>query len=595
MPEGALGLGESVACQWPSSIPHADQRDSLMSGLGPARPFLFPGVVLAAAAGALAFALRTPVHLLQDFQLRAEFWFLEALFWSMAVTTLIEFRRLQVERRVMLGAVIIGVGATLATVSVAPRTSRIYYDEQIYQGVAQNLSDLHRAQMCNEGTLDYGRLRCAQGEFNKEPNGYPYLLSLAYRVIGVHDRIAFDFNNLVAGVTAFVVVLLGALLLRDVKAALLSGVVVAALPMQLWWTNTAAAEPSAALMTAAALLAAVHFVRVRTPSSLAWTVTVTAFATTMRPESVLAVPLVVITVLLLAPSEFRRPMLWWGAAAGAVLCLPTLLHLLATRQEAWGAPGARFGWQHVRLNLSPNTRFYFGGDDRFPVLIALAALAGVVSTLRSWRRTVLIAGYFLMFWGIFVGFYAGSYYYGADVRYALLSHVPLALLAGASLSSIAGLLSLRLTGRAAFAVVAAATLLQFSWHLPVAREVGEEAWAARADVTYARQFAQQLPANSVVLTHNPSLFHVWGISASQLSLAKVAPAYLSSQYFDRFTGGVYLHWNFWCNVNDDVQTRFCHEALAGFPSEVVASARERTYQYRLYRLTPPIAPQPHEP
>ena len=35
---------------------------------------------------------------------------------------------------------------------VAPRTNRIYYDEQIYQGIGQNLSDLRLAQMCNDGT-----------------------------------------------------------------------------------------------------------------------------------------------------------------------------------------------------------------------------------------------------------------------------------------------------------------------------------------------------------------------------------------------------------------------------------------------------------
>ena len=49
-----------------------------------------------------------------------------------------------------------GVAAFAAclTLFVAPRTNRIYYDEQIYQGVGQNLADLRLAQMCNDGTVE---------------------------------------------------------------------------------------------------------------------------------------------------------------------------------------------------------------------------------------------------------------------------------------------------------------------------------------------------------------------------------------------------------------------------------------------------------
>src|SRR5204863_9466253 len=121
-------------------------------------------------------------------------------------------------------------------------------------------------------------------------------------------------------------VILGALLFQDTRIAVLSGLVLALLPMQLWWTNTAAAEPSAALVTAVAALAAVHFARARTTSSLAWVVAVSACTTTLRAESPLALPLVALAVVLWAPKELRRPAIWWAAAAGAVLCLPALVH-----------------------------------------------------------------------------------------------------------------------------------------------------------------------------------------------------------------------------------------------------------------------------
>ena len=42
--------------------------------------------------------------------------------------------------------------------------------------------------MCNDGTVEYGRLQCCRGEYNKQPYAYPHLLSLVYRVFGVRPR-----------------------------------------------------------------------------------------------------------------------------------------------------------------------------------------------------------------------------------------------------------------------------------------------------------------------------------------------------------------------------------------------------------------------
>ena len=47
-------------------------------------------------------------------------------------------------------------------------------------------------------------------------------------------------------------------------------------------------------------------------------------------------------------------------------------------------------------------------------------------------------------------------------------------------------------------------------YLPYVRAIGEEAWAARADVEYARQFADRVPTDGMVLTQNPSMFLALG-------------------------------------------------------------------------------------
>ena len=96
--------------------------------------------------------------------------------------------------------VIIIAGAILV-VFVAPRVHRIYYDEDIYENIGQNIAYLKgsrtysgggllenmgsvwknfvgRAGMCNEGKNDYGEYNCFRLEYNKEPNGWAYILSV---------------------------------------------------------------------------------------------------------------------------------------------------------------------------------------------------------------------------------------------------------------------------------------------------------------------------------------------------------------------------------------------------------------------------------
>src|SRR5262249_51798691 len=121
------------------------------------------------------------IHALRAFLMASQFWTLEAQCACVVVATIVEARRVEIRRSTLAAGCIVAIAASVLTARVPPRTNRIYYDEQIYQGVARNMAELHRAQMCNDGIVEYGRLQCRLEEYNKEPYGYPYLLSIAYR------------------------------------------------------------------------------------------------------------------------------------------------------------------------------------------------------------------------------------------------------------------------------------------------------------------------------------------------------------------------------------------------------------------------------
>jgi hypothetical protein len=543
---------------------------------------------IALSAGVAAWIVTLSPDALR-FELRSlQFWSLEAGFFSLVALTAVAlpqlWRSLELRRRDALFPAAVSLLALVLATLVAPKTNRIYYDEQIYQSIGQNFSDLRMAQMCNDGTVEYGTLQCWRGEYNKEPYAYPYLIGVAYRIAGVGERVAAAVNPIAAALTVWVVFLIATTITGRTEAGGFAAVVMALMPEQLRWAHTTAAEPTAALGGAVAVLAALAFARQRTTIALFWTAAATAFGAQMRPEGLLVGVVVALILLTSAPLEIRGRRLWTAALFGVALIAVHLAHLAAVRNEGWGASGPRFSTMYLAPNLDVNGGFFLG-DPRFPVLYTCLAIAGVV-LWRQRRMTAAVLLYFACFWGIFLFFYAGSYNYGADDRFSLLTFPAAATMAGIGAWAIAeaiGRVRGMTTTRARTAILVAIAV-SFTWYLPFVRAVGEEAWGARADVAFAREFSRDLPRNSYVLTHNPNMFHVWGVNAGQASLATTDAVYVSDILSARYAGGVFFHWNFWCNVADPVQVSFCSSILERYKHTLVREYHERGYRYAFYRL-----------
>jgi len=542
------------------------------------------------AATALATWLRTtPSAALREQLAVLQFWSLEiSVFLGLALALAVAANlRRAIQWREALAMTLVAALALGLTLLVAPRTNRIFYDEQIYQNIGQNLAASKRAQMCNDGTVRDGRLDCRRGEYNKQPYGYPHALSLAYRAFGVSTAAAFVVNAIAMALTVCAIYLIVLVLFADRVAAFFAALLFALVPEQLIWSASAASEPSASLASAAALLAAACFVRWRTGVALAGTAVATAYAVQFRPESLLIVPVILVLLWQRARDEFMRPRLWWAGLLFLALVAVDAGHMVAVRGERWGAAEDRFSLRYVIGNLRVNGWFYLR-DPRFPPAITLLAILGLARP-RGEAGRLAIACYFLVFFGIALVFYAGSYNYGADVRYSLATYPALAIAAGLGVSVIVEWIGQVQPRFPAMPVLAAAAMLQFGWlYAPVVATVADSAWAARADEEFARSLAPSLRDNAYVLTHNPGMFQLWGVSAGQMSLVVTNPAYLDD-LAARFGGGVYLHWNFWCNVQDQVQRDLCVKALALRPAERVRDRQDRDQRFILYRLDRPLS------
>jgi len=348
-----------------------------------------------------------------------------------------------------------------------------------------------------------------------------------------------------------------------------------------------AVEPSAALFAGLTILCMLLFIKTRSRATLFLCAAVAAFAIQFRPESVMILMVAGLLLLLYGRDELQRGRFYLVAAIFFVIIIPHIVHLYAVKDLGWGGSGPKLSFEHFKSNINVNTLFYIR-NMRFPAIFTIFFLLGLVLNNRGafeqmLKPKLVVMIWFLLFWGIFIFFYAGSYNYGADVRFSLLSYMPFSLLAGKGACVITTLLRKRFSRLSSIYAVTAVVLLSFLSFMPRLRAITQEAWAARADHRYAQEMAELLPPDSVVLTHNPNMFLLWGKNAAQASLATEQKSYFT-RFFGRYKGGIFFHYNFWCNVNDPLQNSFCTNILDWYECTEVKTFQEKEYRFVLYRV-----------
>jgi hypothetical protein len=474
-----------------------------------------------------------------------------------------------------------------------PRVHRIYYDEDIYANTGQVIALTGKAAFSNYGTFEYGQYDVPWSSYNKEPGGWPFLLSLVFQLFGVNELYGFFLNNLlfIAGVLA--ACFIAWRLTESFFAAFTAALAYVLIPDNLIWSNTVAVEPSAAFFAGITVLAAIVYLKTKQDRHLFLLAVLFPFATQMRPESLMIGFWVAAAILVFSPGLFLEKKFWGMGLLTAVFLLPQALHLYAMSGQSWGAEGPKFALSFFPENFRINGWYYLN-NEKFPVLVSALAAIGLFSRFQSrpqaslqkkWR--LLVAIWFLLFWGIFLFFYAGSYQYGADVRFAVVSFMPLAVLAGIGGERIRAAIRHISKAPGPVAGVFVILFLLLSWlpFLPHIRTVGQEAWGARFDHHYARKFAGIIPERSIVLTHNPTMFNLWGKNAIQMYAGINNPDVIQ-HLTAKYRGELYYHHNYWCNAKSDTNRRICQGIAERYDLEEVAREREQDFEYGLYRMSP---------
>ena len=176
-------------------------------------------------------------------------------------------------------------GGLLLVSQVAPQVHRVYFDEDIYANMAQNMAFTGQTGMANYGSFEYGEYFVHWLGYNKDPSGWPFLISLAFQLFGTDETLAFYLNNLLFAGGILIVFFIARLLGAGPFAGLIAALVFAVIPHNLLWSNTAAAETSAAFFAGLAVLCTLVYLRTRAARHLFLLAAVLPFACYMRPES----------------------------------------------------------------------------------------------------------------------------------------------------------------------------------------------------------------------------------------------------------------------------------------------------------------------
>lgn len=490
-----------------------------------------------------------------------------------------------IERKSLIFLISISVAGMFITSFVAPRIHRIYYDEDIYNGIGQCIAYQKRAVICNEGYYENNELKIAADEYNKQPQGYPFLISMVFSIFGTNELFIFILNNLILGLMAFVVFLIVYLLFNDTFAGLAASLCYVLIPVNLHWFNTCAAEPSTTFFQGLTILSALLYLKNKKPVNLFFLVVAAAFSFNFRPESFLIVLVIGLLFLLKDIGIIKRKELYIFAVLLILLSSGIVFHTHVMKNQNWGASGPKFSLNYFSHNFFTNTVYYLN-NKAFPLLFTAFGFIGLLFYKFRYyiKEKLVILSWLAIFWGIFLFFYAGSYQFGQDIRFSILSYAPVSIFAGLGITFIRNLLEVRVKSIALILVLL--VIFNFIWFMPFVRAEGREAWEARTGHRYAAEFAELLPENSIIFTHTPNIFLLNKKSALQSSIETYNPGKVE-RLLERFRGGVYVDYNYWSNVDDPQQRSFTENLLNSYNHELIKEYYRENYKYALYKITGP--------
>ncbi|MEM3839083.1 MAG: glycosyltransferase family 39 protein, partial [Candidatus Micrarchaeaceae archaeon] len=345
---------------------------------------------------------------------------------------------------------------------------QLYFDENIYQGIALNILHNGDAAWCQFGTAEVKS--CPSSIVYHDPVGWSFFIAIVFWLFGPGKAVAYNFQLFVGALSLIGIFLLSAVLFRRKDIPVYATAFVALNSEVFIWARTqAAVDLPFMMLTVFALFFFVVYIRRRSTYTIAMGIFSLVMVVYTRIEAFILVPLLAVYYLTMGNSgifrtiksriaeiakSFRNPTFDRNLMFITVLIVMLVPEILYIAMQAHNGnygqgSGALVSIKNFYSNIIPNLLFLAGQLNRtdyypvvFPAELAFSALVGAVLLPEARGRRdkfaiLLFLGLlFFSFYIFYSFFYAGSVLYGVDVRFMLEVIPPLALLAGFGIGAI---------------------------------------------------------------------------------------------------------------------------------------------------------------
>jgi len=473
---------------------------------------------------------------------------------------------------------------------VAPHSHHIFFDEDIYLNMAQNIVNEGKSCLCNYGNTK----NCFNCISNKQPHGLPAFYAVFFFLFGVSETVAVNVSIAIAVFSILLVFLISYILFKKEKLSVYSAFVFTLLPVHIRWSATQALGPLLVFFSLLTILLFLIYLEKRNMFILFAFFCTLAYTCQIRPESMLMAVVAASFFIFMDKGIFktvRDRKFLIAFALFLILILPTVEHTNNMKYEDWGASGNKFSKDIIKKNLADNSKF-FVENTRFPLIFTIFSIIGVIFGLYKYpRKIVSFTIWFLLFFAIFIPFYAGSFNYGKDVRFSLNLYPSIAIFSGLGFYLL-NLILLNVLKKFKFnqkkqifklsihTLIIVLIFLSFIPFVELVSNYGEKGWDAKAAHDFAVSEAPNIK-NCIVISKVPSMFLVNGVPAIQIFLVpnKEMMITLHKEY-----GCVMFYEEYWC-VNSLIDREgICSDFKKDYNLKTYKSSETRDKTYTFYTV-----------
>lgn len=542
-----------------------------------------------------------------------------------------------VSRSSLLIALLIVAFFVLFSIFFVHPAEQLYFDENIYQGIALNILSHGNAEWCQYGTGFLGS--CPVSSIYHDPIGISFFLAIGFALFGVGIKTAFAAQLFVGALSIFLFFVLSSMLFKRKDAAIVSTIVFAQMPELFVWSRTQAVPDLYFLcLSTLSFLAFVIFAKrhnIKTLLPFSFSLVLAAYT---RIEGILLVPIFIALYLLYSEEGVGKTIMERSKAlvknidTNTRLLLVLLMIVLLLVPEIYSiftqlanpdygqsfTSQKLFSIANAENNLPTNMKYLLGFDNTtnyypamFPPLATLLAVVGVITLIINRRFSgnrfgvLLFALLWFVAYQLFYGFfYAGSALFGVDVRFMLQAIPGISLLAGVGIIGIVDLIygasaalmrSMRVAiaknmyvinvykGTLCLAVTGILIMVPFVTMVPnitiLPQNMPQQNVILRA-INFFYNNYQSVPTNCLVFTFTPDIWAEFNRSSAQIGYLYSKDASFLN-FTNRFTCFV-IDYGYWCNV-PPYQSTTCQTMKQNYKLAPLAaendSAQGRTFAF----------------